>query len=135
MHAGRLGLILLVALSCDHPPPNDSRGTLGQPFEVSVRAPNLAQELAPGLSTWGGLPIKETTNSADVTWRTEVKVGTGQRLTVVPSRGEPVVFSGAPLRADFYHVGRVLLVTEGEGDAVVLHNFLEPIHWYTTRAP
>jgi hypothetical protein len=137
MPTGRAALPLLALLAAcgPAPPAADARGTQVQPFEVSLRAPDLAESLGPGLQPWGGMPlaVKETSNSADVTWRTEVEVGAGQTLTVVPLRGDAVVFSGAPLRADFYHVGRVLLVREGEGEATTLHNFLEPVRWFTAR--
>jgi hypothetical protein len=125
-----LTLLVLVA-ACDAPPASDNRGTPTQPLEVAVRVQD-----APGPQPGGeqALTVKETSNSADVTWRTEVKVGVGQTLTVVPSQGDPVVFRGTPLRAEFYHVGRVLLVTEGEGDAAVFHNFFEPVRWYTARS-
>lgn len=127
----RRALTLLVLLAaCDAPPANDSRGTPLQPLEVAVRVQDAPGPPSP---TEQALTIKETSNSADVTWRTEVKVGVGQSLTVVPSQGDPVVFRGTPLRAEFYHVGRVLLVTEGEEEAAVFHNFFEPVRWYTAR--
>lgn len=129
--------VLLSALAaCGESSADDHRGTSSQPLEVSVRMQDLAKELGPGLQPWGGLPltVKESSNSADVTWRNETKVGAGQTLTVVPSHGEPVVFQATgPLRAEFYHVGRLLLVTQGEGDAVTFDHFFEPVRWYTTR--
>ncbi|MDC0668933.1 hypothetical protein [Nannocystis radixulma] len=123
-------LVVLVLCACDSAAP-DLRGTLGNAVQLDVRVDGLSEELAQihGLSA---LPIRiEGTSPADASVHTDLSVGANQALIVVPSRGDPITYQGAPLRAEYYHHGRLLTVYQGTGDVLVIHSFVEPVRWYT----
>lgn len=123
-------LVVLVLCACDSAAP-DLRGTLGNAVQLDVRVDGLSEELARihGLSA---LPVRiEGTSPADASIHTDLSVGANQALIVVPSRGDPITYQGAPLRAEYYHHGRLLTVYQGTGDVLVVHSFVEPVRWYT----
>lgn len=114
--------ILAVLLACDPASP-DARGTPGNALQVDLRFDEVNDGRPKQLQILG------VGTDADV--RTDLTVGDNQALVVVPSRGEPITYQGAPLRAEYHHVGRLLVVYQGTGDVLVVHNFVEPVRWYT----
>lgn len=126
----RRTLLLLTLCACDAAPP-DARGTFGNALQLDVRVDGLSEELGQA-QTMGGLPIRlESTSPTDAGVHTDLTVGANQALVVVPSRGDPITYQGAPLRAEYHHLGRLLVVYQGTGDVLVIHNFVEPVRWYT----
>lgn len=129
----RATIALLLALGgCDRPAADD-RGTPGSPLRVDLSLTDLGRQLAADTGPWGGIPlqIKETTNGGDASYHSELKVGDAQKLVVVPSRGDPVELTGQTLHADYFHMGRLLIVREGEGPGATYHHFVEPVRWST----
>jgi hypothetical protein len=127
---GRRFLVVFTLCACDSGAA-DLRGTLGNAVQLDVRVDGLSEELAQiqGLSA---LPVRvEGTSPGDASVHTDLAVGPNQALVVVPSRGDPIIYQGAPLRAEYYHHGRLLTVYQGTGDVLVVHSFVEPVRWYT----
>jgi len=130
MLARRLLLGSIILCACDSRPA-DVRGTLGNAVQVDLRLNGLSEELAQ-IQSLGGLPIRlEGASQGDANVHTDLTVGANQALVVVPSRGDPITYQGAPLRAEYYHHGRLLTVYQGTGDVLVIHSFVEPVRWYT----
>lgn len=125
----RRTLLLLTLCACDSGPP-DVRGTLGNPLQLDIRVDGLGDELVRAQS-FGPLPIRLEGVPAEAGVHTDFTVGANQALVVVPSRGDPVTYQGSPLRAEYHHLGRLLIVYQGTGDVLVIHSFVEPIRWYT----
>ena len=76
-----------------------------------------------------------TSNSADTTYHSTTTPGSAQVLKVVPRGGaQAVVIRRHPIEANYYHMGRILVVTEGPEDSRLVHNFVEPVQW-STAAP
>lgn len=124
-------LLVTALLACDPTGP-DTRGTLGNALQVQLQVDGVSDELL-RFQGLGALPIKlELLGArADADARIELAVPTNQALVVVPARGEAITYQGTPLRAEYYHLGRLLVVYQGTGDVLVIHNFVEPIRWYT----
>jgi hypothetical protein len=123
-------IVLLLALCACDPAPADLRGTMGNAVQLEVRVDGLSQELSE-FQTFGVLPVRIENTRPDASIHTDLAVGANQALVVVPSRGDPVTYQGAPLRAEWYHHGRLLTVYQGTGDVLVIHSFVEPVRWYT----
>lgn len=124
-------VLLTALLACDSTGP-DSRGTLGNALQVQLQVDGVSDELL-RFQGLGALPIKlELLGArADADTRTELTVADNQALVVVPARGEAITYQGTPLRAEYHHLGRLLVVYQGTGDVLVIHSFVEPIRWYT----
>lgn len=122
-------LLLTLLCACDSPAP-DPRGTPGSPVQLDVRLDGLSEELAQ-VRALGAIPIKLDRGPTDADRHTDLAVGANQALIVVPSRGEPILYQGAPLRTEYHHHGRLLVVFQGTGDVLAIHSFVEPVRWYT----
>lgn len=111
----------------------DPGGQSANPFHLNVHS-DFSAELEK-TRPQGGLPVKLTSqitsNSADVTYKTTLSVGDQQKLVVQPRSGEAAEFTGRPLSAEYFHMGRLLVVAEGADAARKLHHFVEPVSWST----
>lgn len=127
----RAALLLTVLLACDSSGP-DSRGTLGNALQVRLQVDGVSDELLK-FQGHGALPVRleHLGDRSDAGVHTDLTVGDNQALVVVPARGEPVTYTGTPIRAEYHHLGRLLVVYQGAGDVLVVHNFVEPVRWYT----
>jgi hypothetical protein len=111
----------------------DPGGQAANPFHLNVHS-DFTAELEK-TRPQGGVPVKltsqVTSNSADVTYKTTLSVADKQKLVVQPRAGEAVEFTDRPLSAEYFHVGRVLVVSEGADAARKMHHFVEPVSWST----
>lgn len=103
----------------------------------------IHHELAPArlehaLATGDEIAVRNTGNGLDMTYKSTLNVGETDDLYVVPAGAAdvPIVVDRHPIVAEFFHVGRLLVVTEGAENARAFHYFLEPVRWYTApRGP
>lgn len=78
-------------------------------------------------------PISVPSTIADVSYKTTLTLGSNDRLTVWPSAGAPVVLAHHPISAQYFHMGRILVVEVGKDtDDHRFHHFVEPIRWETS---
>jgi hypothetical protein len=86
---------------------------------------------------WGGtggageIPVHITGASDDTTYHSTTTFGANSKVVVYPAGGGAhVEFTAQPLSAEYFHVGRVLIVTVGpEGPQREIHYFVDPIRW------
>ncbi len=101
------------------------RGDSVAPIEVRTDTQDIQNWL--GTSS---IPVRVNGAVADTTYHTRTTTASTDKLVVWPAGGgEPVEFTSQPVVAEFYHLGRVLLVTEGPEGNQRYHNFFEPIRW------
>lgn len=100
-------------------------GTSSAPIEVRHDATEIQSWLASS-----SIPVSVAGPIADTSYHTRTTAASTHKLVVWPAGGgEPVEFTSHPIVAEFYHLGRALLVTEGPEDNQRYHNFFEPIRW------
>jgi len=109
-------------------------GTTGSPLYLEVAHGGMQNDV--NRLFLEGVKVRETSNSADVTYHTTLNVGPASKLVVYPAGGgDPVELTGQPLRATYYHHGRVLAVYEGgqasSESADNVHSFVNPVRWST----
>ena len=104
-------------------------GRVGDEINSSVRLDGVGSDLIDPLSERGGFPVQVRGESSIVTIEKDVPA----RLVVYPSGGaDPVEFTEGPMKAEFEHQGRLLIVTIAS--PVEIHYFYEPIRWSAVSA-
>ena len=72
-------------------------------------------------------------NHKHLAYRETLNVGARDQLVVFPGAGEkPVTLTGKPIRAEYFHVGRLLVVHEGPKGLQQVYYFAQPRRWFTT---
>ena len=132
-----LTLVSVLALAgCPSPETPPGLGTSAvDPLVVSIAPTGSDLHVGPALGSVEPIRLHVEGNSADPSYRTNWTLGAGTCLRVVPREGEPVVVTGAPLAADYYHLGRVLGVSIGAAPDQSFMAFGDPIQWATVPCP
>ncbi len=122
--------------SCTQTSPHALGTTEAQPLVVSLASASGEVHLAGGRSSGEPIRLQLAGSVVDASYRTEWSLQAGSCLRVVPRTGEPLVISGAPILAAYYHFGHMLGVSIGPpGPTQHLHSYFEPISWETVACP
>ncbi|MBX3275969.1 MAG: hypothetical protein KF729_37300 [Sandaracinaceae bacterium] len=133
--AGWLAAIGLVSITaCEMEPALGT--TEGRPLVVQVEhAATSGPTLVGGAAAAEAVRLQVTSNSADVTYRTEWTVGSSSCVRVVPRSGEPVIHRGSPMAVHYHHHGRMVGVAIGPDGQQELHSYVEPVSFSTIPCP
>lgn len=74
-------------------------------------------------------PINVKTNSDDVTYNSYLKVADGQKLSITLKSGAKREITGNNIKANFYHVGKLLVVDYQDKNGQQYIYMYEPIAW------
>jgi hypothetical protein len=75
------------------------------------------------------IPIGINTNSNDVTYYSELKIGDGQQLVVELSNKTRETIKGQNIIAKYFHVAKLLVVRYESEEQEMLRYFNSPIAW------
>lgn len=132
-------LLAVLALTLTGCPTAETPPGLGtsqvDPLVVSIAPSGGDLRLGPAAASADPIRLHVEGNSADPSYRTNWTLGAGTCLRVVPRAGEAVVVTGAPLAADYYHLGRVLGVSIGTAPDQRFMAFGDPVLWETIPCP
>jgi hypothetical protein len=129
-------VILGLLAGCAQPAPHALGTTEAQPLVVSLGNASGEVHLGGGRSAGEPIRLQLAGSVVDASYRTEWSLQAGSCLRVVPRVGEPVIVSGAPILAAYYHFGHMLGVSVGPaGPSQHLRSYFEPISWETVACP
>lgn len=129
-----LSCVLLAA--CPAPEAAPGLGTSAtDPLVVSLAPGGSELHLGAGVASGDPIRVRLDGDAANPAYRTNWTLGAGTCLRVVPRVGDPLIVTGAPLAADYYHLGRVLGVSIGAAPNQQFMGFGDPISWQTVPCP
>lgn len=127
MSASSLGVA-----GCDRRPADGLGTSVGHPLLLGLEQ---GSELHVGSLEADPVRVRLDTVSGDATYHTNWTLGEGACLEVQPRTGPPVMVTGSPIAADYYHLGRLLVVSVGEEGQTQLASFIEPNAYRTVPCP
>ncbi len=123
------GATLLVGgAGCERQVPVALGTSVGHPLLVGLEQ---GSELQLGSVESSPLRVKIDTVSGESAYHTTWSIGAGVCLEVTPRSGAAVTIEGSPISAEYYHLGRVLLVSVGAEGRQQFSNFVEPVVFRT----
>ena len=126
------GGCLAATAGCDRIVPPALGTREGEPLLLGVER---GSELQLGSLEASPLRVRLDTMTGESAYHSAWSLGSDLCLEVTPRSGAPVFIEGAPLSADYYHLGRVLFVTAGEEGQQRLWSFVEPITYRSITCP
>lgn len=100
----------------------------GLPFESNESKIKLTGDI-------GGskIPLEINTNSNDVTYNTELKIGDGEKLIILLSNGTQEKIEGQSIVAKYFHVSKLLMVEFLLKEKKSIRYYNTPIKWSNER--
>jgi len=123
---------VLVAAGCDRELPAALGTRTGQPLLLGLEE---GSGIAVGSEESSPLRVRLDTATGESAYHSSWTLGAGTCIEVTPRSGAVVRAVGAPIVADYYHVGRVLFVAVGEEGRQELSTYVEPVSYRTVPCP
>ena len=124
--ASAAAMSMILTTGCLDGGGGSASGRVGDEVNASVRVNGVGVDLIDPLAEKGGFPIQVRGEGHTVTIDKDVPA----RLVVYPAGGaDPVEFGEGPIKAEFRHQGRLLIVTVNSTEQGEVHYFFEPTRW------